>query len=175
MLINKQNSFTLIEVLIFVTILSVFFILAMSAVTVSLRTLTFNEHKIKANHYSRQLEDWLRAQREINWGGNLCGTCTLDSLTNFTEHVTSDCYDPESVCSAKIFCFNDETITTDWPAEGSCPDFGLKAFYKREVEFSSDPESGYISQVSAVIRTSWQEIGQLKSVVTNTVFSVPEQ
>lgn len=171
MLINKQNSFTLIEVLIFVTILSVFFILAMSAVTVSLRTLKFNEHKIKANHYSRQLEDWLRAQREINWGGNLCGTCTA---ANFTEQITLDCTDPESICSAKIFCFNDKDIT-DWPVEGFCSDFGLNSFYKREVEFSSDPEKGYISQVSAVIRTSWQEIGQLKSIVTNTAFSVPEQ
>ena len=171
MLINKHNSFTLIEVLIFITILSVFFILAMTAVTVSLRTLKFNEHKIKASHYSRQLEDWLRAQREINWGGNLCGSC---SPANFTEYVTPECFDPGSVCSAKIFCFNDLNIT-GWPSEGSCPDFGLNTFYKREAEFSSNPENGYISQVSAVIRTSWQEFGQLKSVVTNTAFSLPEQ
>ena len=169
-MLNKKESFSLIEVLVFTGILSVFFVLAASVVTVSLRNMKFNEHKIKANHYSKQLLDWLRSQKEIDWGGDQCsGNCCISGC-GFTQRVTQTGLNPR-------FCFNDFPITS-WPApdaSGCNGDYSLGSIFSREVQFSSSPVGGYIGQVAVRITVSWLEIGQPKSVTTNTTFSLLEQ
>ena len=164
----KRDSFTLIEVLIFVSIMSIFFIFASSVVTVTLRNLKYNEHKVKALHYSRQLEDWLRVQKEIDWGGDRCsGDCCLTSC-NFTQRVT------QAGLNSK-FCFNSFPISAEWPAAnplGCNEDYSLDSIFAREVQFSSTP--GYIEQVNATITVAWFELDQPKNITANTVFSVFE-
>ena len=44
MLLNQKDSFSLVELLVFVAILGIFFIMATSVVTVSLKNMKFNEH-----------------------------------------------------------------------------------------------------------------------------------
>lgn len=166
-MIKNNRSFSLIEVLVFTSISGLFFILAASVATVSLRNMKYNEHKITAQHYAKQLDDWLRTRKEIDWGGNLCGAC---SPTNFTERVTQGC---SGACPNKFFCFND--LILDWPSVGACADYGLDSFYKREVEFDSDPVGSYISEVDATIVVSWLELGRLKQLTQKTTFSVLEQ
>lgn len=165
-----RNSFTLIEVLLFVTILSVFFIMATFVTTASLRNMKFNEHKIKANHYSRQLEDWLRAQKEIDWGGDQCLASCCAAGCNFTQRVTQDSLNSK-------FCFNDFPIT-DWPAPntlGCNSVYSLDSIFSREVQFESLSVDNYIVQVGITITVSWLELGQQKNVTTNTTFSILEQ
>ena len=165
----KRDSFTLIEVLIFVSIMSIFFVFAASVVTLTLRNLKYNEHKVKALHYSRQLEDWLRMQKEIDWGGDRCtGDCCSTSC-NFTQRVTQG----DSLNSK--FCFNSFPIT-DWPSANGCSgDYSLDSIFSREVQFSSTPtDGGYIEQVNATITVAWLELGQPKNITANTVFSVFE-
>ena len=165
----KRDSFTLIELLIFFSILSVFFVLAASVVTVTLRNMKFNEHKIKAIHYSRQLEDWLRVQKEIDWGGDKCeGTCCFTTCS-FTQRVT------QGDLNSK-FCFNSFPIS-EWPSPnppGCDGDYSLDSIFSREAQFVSTPVDGYISQVNATIIVSWLELDQLKNFTTKTVFSVFE-
>lgn len=169
----KKMSFSLIEVLVFVTVFSLFFVIAASVVTVSLRNMKVNEHKIVASHYARQLEEWLRTQKEIEWGGGLCGTCNPYPFTTFTEIVTQGCSGP--TCTNK-FCFDNQSIL-GWPSVGACDSyaFDLANFFKREVTFTSIPASGYVAQVNAKIAVQWQELGKTYDVTTKTVFSVLEQ
>jgi len=169
-MLTEQRSFSLVEVLVFTTILSVFFVTAASVVTVALRNMKFNEHKIIALHYSRQLEDWLRAQKEIDWGGTQCSGSCCSSGCNFTQRVTQGSLSPK-------FCFDISPIS-DWPAPNSlgCNGvYSLGSLFLREVEFTSSPVSGYIGQVNAVITVSWLDLGQKKSATTSAVFSVLEQ
>ena len=139
--------------------------MATSVVTVSLKNMKFNEHKIKATHYAGQLEEWLRNRKELDWGGSPCYGCS--GAATFTQFVSQD-------GSPTVYCFNDVVIS-NWSESGNCGNYDLDSFFKREVIFNSTVNSGYISQVEANITVSWLELGQPKSVITNTVFSVPEQ
>lgn len=165
----KTNSFSLVEVLIFTVIISTFFVISLSIVVTSLRNLKYNEHKILATHYAKQLEDWLRSQKEIDWGGSPCfGSCCL-TVCGFTERVTDGGLNTK-------FCFN-EPSNLNWnsPDPAGCDgDYSLGGLFAREASFQS-PADNFISQVDVDITVSWSEIGQAKSYSTKTVFSILEQ
>ena len=61
-----KKSFSLIEILVVTSILSIFFVVTVSVLVVVLRNMKINEHKIYATHYVGQLEDWLRTQKELD-------------------------------------------------------------------------------------------------------------
>lgn len=162
---KSLNGFSLIEVLVFLPIIGFFFITATSIVTVSLRNLKTNQNKILASHFARQLEEWLRVEKEINWGGNRFSSVCIGGAgnCNFTENTTmfSD------------YCFNTQTISS-WGTPGICPSFGLNSVFKRDLSLSTAATT-YISQVNATITVSWQEAGRDQSVKTQTSFSILEK
>ncbi|OGK12018.1 hypothetical protein A2954_00220 [Candidatus Roizmanbacteria bacterium RIFCSPLOWO2_01_FULL_37_12] len=157
-MVKKNASFSLIELLVFVSILSIFFIMAASVVTVSLRNMKFNEHKIKATHYANQLEEWLRTQKEIDW-------------VSFTQSASQqgDVFNNFQT----TFCFNSSPID-NWQNLDSCTAYDLDSLFKREVVFTSESVLNFIGQVNVAIIVSWDELGQVKSVVNNTVFTILE-
>lgn len=144
-----KQSFSLVEVLVFTSIMSVFLVIAASVVTVSLRNMKFNEHKIAAAHYARQLEEWLRTQKEIDW-------------IAFTANAGT----------SGTYCFNSMTIS-GWGSSGTCgASYSLNSTFKREVILSNIGSPPY--QVNATITVSWRDLGQNHNVQTKTVFSVLE-
>src|SRR3989344_1556770 len=132
MLKKNLQSFSLIEIMIFIVILSIFFIMAASVVTITLRNMKYNENKIRATHYSNQLEEWLRSQKELDWGGEVCNGCAYP--TNFTQIVTQSGNVDDDYRT--FFCFNNSPIE-NWQNLGSCMDYSLDSKFKREVIFSS--------------------------------------
>ena len=151
MLINKKNTkaFSLIEVLIFISILSIFFV-AVSTVTVSsLRNMKINEHKILARYYAEQLLEWVRDQKEADW----------------IVFLSKSAVDP-----GKRYCFNSPTLS--WPSEGQCTNYGLLNFFKRELKLVTT-SSG--SQINALVTINWQEVGNNYSIPLATVFSIWEE
>ncbi|OGK14618.1 hypothetical protein A3C98_00125 [Candidatus Roizmanbacteria bacterium RIFCSPHIGHO2_02_FULL_37_15] len=165
----KHRAFSLVEVLVFTTILSIFFIGAISVVTVSIRNMKFNENKIIALHYAKQLENWLRVEKRIDWGGNQCSGNCCNTTCNFTERITQD-------GSSTLFCFNQSPIS-DWPSASllGCNDnYSLESRFLREVKFTSSLIGGFIAQVDVVITVSWLELGKVQKVTTNAVFSTLE-
>jgi type II secretory pathway pseudopilin PulG len=144
-MVANKKSFTLIEVLIFVTILSLFFVTAITITVVSLRNLKIQEHKILATRYAEELLEWLRGEKEVDW--NLFTT-------------KSDTY-----------CFNSSPISS-WGNLGNCSSYSLNNLYKREVVLTSYGIPPY--QVNVSITVSWQELGQTYQVPINTVFTVWE-
>jgi type II secretory pathway pseudopilin PulG len=145
-MITKKKSFTLIEVLIFVNILSLFFV---AAVTInSLQNLKVQEHKILATRYAEELLEWLRGEKEVDW----------NQFINYRG----------------TYCFNSSPIPmSNWPASGNCPTGSfLNNLYKREVILNPQGSPPY--QVNVSITVSWQELGQIYQVPINTVFTVWE-
>ncbi len=145
---KTDKSFSLIEVLVFVTIISIFFVMAVAATTVAVRNMKYNEHKIIASHYARQLEEWLRAEKEIDWN-------------SFTGNIGTH-------------CFND--IIISWPGTSPCPPPALNGLtppiFDRELILSWDVNP---IQVTASITVSWNDLGRNYSITENTVFDVLEQ
>ena len=52
---RPKNGFSLIEVLVFITIMSLVFVTAASVVAISLGNLKINEHKLVATRYGERL------------------------------------------------------------------------------------------------------------------------
>ena len=144
-MINRKKSFTLIEVLIFVTILSLFFVTAAAVTITSLRNLKIQENKILATRYAQELLEWLRGEKEADWN-------------NFTTKNNT-------------YCFNSSPIPS-WGSAGNCSNYGLNNLYKREVNLNPQGNPPY--QVNVSITVSWQELGQIYQVPLNTVFTVWE-
>lgn len=139
-----MRGFSLIEVLIFVSILSVFFIAAISVSTVTVRNMKINEHKIIATRYAEELVEWLRSEKESDW----------ESFSGRTA----------------TYCFND---VLSWSLAGACsPPYGLDSFFKREATFTGTVVAGVINQVSVDIVVEWQELGNTYKVPIKTVFTI---
>ncbi len=144
---NLNSAFSLIEVLIFISILSVFFVAAISVAVTSLRNMKINEHKIIATRYSQELLNWLRAEREEDW-------VAFHDKSNGT------------------YCFNDSDISWDGGAV-DCQDvysLGSGIQYKREANLSQASST----QVEIKITTKWQELGNTYSVPIYTIVAIWE-
>jgi hypothetical protein len=154
---QKTSGFSLIEALVFITILSIFFISAMSITLVSLRNMKANEHKIYATKYAEELKEWLKAQKEKDWFA-------------FME-MGSD--------SGTVYCFYNINGISEWPVSGTCTmppiyrqleDRGPSIF-KREVLLTKNGTDS----VDAKITISWLELGNPYSITVATNFSVWEK
>lgn len=153
-----KKGVTLVEVLIFVTILSIFFISAASVMTAALRNMKVNEHKIIATHYAKQLEEWLRSQREDDWEA-------FNQKDNISAGYTQ-------------YCFND--ISLSWPVvAGACPVNPTSLnppIFNRDVKLTSnDCGGGYVCSVNVDITVSWSDLGQNYSVPVRSMFEIFEQ
>lgn len=125
------KAFSLIEVLIFVSILSLFFITAATITTASLRNMKINEHKIIGVRFGEELLEWIRGEKERDWEAflNLAGP------------------------GNKTYCFN--TALLSIPLEGACSGYDLNGIYKREAVLSAQSSS----QVNVSITVEWKELG----------------
>lgn len=164
---EQKTGFTLVEVLIFVTILSLFFTVAASVLTVSLRASKLNEHKIFAKHYADELYEWLSSEKEQNWGGY-----TTDAyLSTFTYRAS---------LSTGEYCFSSSPIT-DWSSPittlDDCP-YSLRGLFRRYVILTPVTTSGtntYIDNVKVEIKVEWSELGKTYSVPLKSTFSIWEK
>lgn len=144
----NYSGFSLVEILVFILILGLFFVVVIAITAVSLRNMKINEHKILATRYAEELLEWLRGQKEIDWN-------------NFVNNYSNNTY-----------CFPNSPIT-GWSSPDNCSTYtGLNPpIYKRELTLST---SGRGTQVNASITVSWQELGNTYQVSINTVFSIWE-
>lgn len=139
-----KKGFTLIEVIIFITLISLVFITSSYIIAASIRNSNTNIHKILATHYGEELLEWLKGEKETNW-------------ENFPKSGT--------------YCFNDSSISSSWPIIGTCGNnYSLKGFYLREVAFSN----GSSTKVDVNIKVDWQEPARIFSVPIKTVFTIWE-
>ncbi|MGB9883479.1 MAG: type IV pilus modification PilV family protein [Microgenomates group bacterium] len=108
-MLTKNKAFSLIEVLVFVSILMVFFVSALSVVAFSLKNLKSSEYKILASYYAQQAVEWLNAEKWTDWN-------------NFFSKSNHN------------YCIN----TLSWNSIGNCDsNFGIPAIFKRELSLTT--------------------------------------
>lgn len=158
-----RQSFSLIEVLIFVTILSVFLVASASIITISMHQNTLQINKLKAVHYNDQLFEWIRSEKEIDWN-------------NVVTKATS-------LPSGSVYCFCTEDMSwSTAPIEADqsncCPTL-LSGIFKRylTITTSTYAPTGFTpsSQIEITIYGDWQEAGNSHSTKLHTLFSPWEE
>ncbi|MCX6732864.1 MAG: hypothetical protein NTV98_04975 [Candidatus Roizmanbacteria bacterium] len=144
-----KKSFSLIEVLIFITILSFFFVTSAAIITVSMHQNTLKINMLKASHYNEQLLDWIKGEKDTNW--------------NDFVLTTSD----------KTFCFK-----TDEPSwleviltKDDC-DITLGGIFRRYAVFKTDTVPS--TQVQVTTYTEWEDGGNTYSTKLYTVLNIWE-
>lgn len=144
---SLHQGFSLIEVLIFITILSLIFIAAAAVGTVSIRNSQNSANKLVATHYAEEAIEWLRSQKNADW-------------VIFTEYGNPP---------PKIYCFYTEPIST-WPlTTGNCTnDQVIDSLFRREVTVAYDI---VLEMVNIDVNVMWSEGGNNYSVPISTVFT----
>ena len=154
-----KRSFSLVEVLVFVSILGIFFIAAIAITLTSLKDMQINQHKIIATRHAEELMEWLKNEKEADWSA-------------FSVHSTID---------GITYCFNN-SLHDNWAATnpdlGSCGNFNgiigvLPEIYKREAVLTSLTGSGSF-RVDAKVTVSWNEASSVRNVELNSTFSMWE-
>ena len=146
--VNKSHilGFTLVEILIFVTLISIIFVTFSALTAVSINKEQVNEHKILSSHYGEELREWMRGQKEIDW---------------------------DSFVSTKMgtWCFNTEPVTT-WPqTQGACSSYGLKSLFKREATLTANSDN---TQVNELLTLTWSEGSNIFHVPLSTLLTIYE-
>lgn len=139
------------EVLVFITILSLFFVAAMAVSTYSLKAMKTSEFKIIASHYAEEAIEWVRSEKETDW-------------TVFTGL--------DSTSGPETYCIN----TLNWSSGGTCLDYELGSpnVFKREVTLTNDPDSTTPDQVNVSVSVYWLDTNGEMSVTIDTVHKLLE-
>lgn len=146
----NRHGFSLIEVTIFVAIMSVFFVMVMSMSTSSLATLKTSERRTYATRYTEEAIEWLGGEKEVDWDNTFLPKAPLTTPT--------------------IYCFN-STMTT-WPTAGACAGYTLNGFFKREIALSRQANTTPGDfRVTAVVTVSWLQGTGTMSVPVSIIFN----
>lgn len=142
----RRSGFTLIEILVFTAIVSIFYVVAAAVSAFSLGVMKTNENKIYATHYADEAIEWMRGQKESDW-------------TSFAAR------------SSHSYCFNSATISS-WPSTGACATSGATAYslggrFNRTVTLQNSA-----SNIEVASTVTWIGISsQSQSVTVRTVFA----
>lgn len=144
-----RKSLSLVEVLIFVSILSTFLVASASIVTIAFQQNTLYINKIKARHHTDQLFEWIKNEKEENW-------------TLFINNIGTD--------SDNKHCF--ETHIPEWgvivPSYTNCQ--LLDSLYQRYAQFKI-VNFAEDQHIEVTIETKWSEFGNMHSTSLHTVLS----
>ncbi len=151
----NNKGFSLIEVLVFLTILSLVFITAAVVSTISIKNSKSAENRILATRYGEELMDWLRGQKEAGWAAFL-SQYGLDTNPN----------------TDRVYCFDTEPVTQTGTS-GVCAGYliitnGPTTIFKRQVTLRYDNS---LNRVNVQVNSLWNEAGNSLSVPVNSIFA----
>lgn len=147
MTVNK--AFSLVEVLVFTSVLGLFFVAAVSVTTFNLKNMKIQEHKILATRHAEEAVEWLKQEKEDDWSVFI----TKGSLGWTT------------------YCLNSNSLS--WTS-GSCGTYSLgsPAIFKRELTIANSGTP--VDQVETLVTVYWQDMETILSVPIKTVFKLLE-
>jgi len=146
-------AFSLIEVIIFVSILSILFVGAAGVTSFMYKQNQLQVIQLIATHQSEELYQWLRGERTGDWD-------------TFVSHLSNG-----NTAQNTVFCFSD--ADSDWSGivatVSSCP-YSLDSRYRRSATFHVDSLTAP-TQVNVVISTDWNEAGHVRSKIFTSTFT----
>lgn len=148
--VRKTNGFSLIEIIIFVSILSVALISLIASVNYSSVLLANARYKVIATRFSEELSEWLKYQRQYY------------GYTSINDQIPTN---------EVTYCFNTIILSDSWPTAGECAaaDFSLDNYFKREVTLTKDPLIP--DEIVVEINTSYRLLNFTKIVTINLKFN----
>ncbi len=142
----------MIEVLVFVSVVTIFFVAAATVSSFSLRIAKSNENKILATLYAEELIEWLRGEKEADW-----------------EQFKSDTV---STNPSVDYCFYESPLESSWSATTklatACTNFDLDNIFKRDMTVSRTSDE---NQLDVAVTVSWRDGPNTFSVPVKTVLS----
>lgn len=155
----KKKGFTLIEVLIFTSLISFIFITLAYLAVNSINNSKIGAHKILATHHAEELREWLRSMKEENWSQfavNSVPTC-IGPTTLVGTPSSATCADVVNYCETS--CSAQPTLLL-----GDVPDNIFWRYYTKTYNATNQ-------QVTVEIMVVWKEGGKKFFVPLNTVFA----
>lgn len=159
---SSQSAFSIIEVIIFASMLSVVLVASVGYTVRLVFTMTHDRHKLLATHFAEETQEWLNGERQSDW-------------EQFQNHSTFP--------SGTTYCVNNalalETTLANLPT-GACNFTGVGTasptnplIFRRQLILSKDrPETA--TRVTATIQVSWNDEGVLYTEEIVSVYSVWE-
>lgn len=142
----------MVEVLVFISVVSLFFVVAATVSSYSLRIAKSNENKILAALYAQELVEWLRGEKEADWEQFKVNTIPAGTAANY--------------------CFYESPLGSSWSTTTKlatpCTDFELIDIFKRDLVVSPTSDA---NQVNVAVTVSWRDGGNTFSVPIKTVLS----
>jgi len=155
---THTKGFSIIEVIVFTSMLSVVLVAAVGYTVRLVFTMTHNRHKLMATHYVEEVKEWLNGERESDW----------------------EQFQNRSTLGGTTYCINNvlqlnTTLASLIP--GPCGFTGVVGtppqIYQRQLILSKDSNET-ATRVFAVIQVSWRDEGVLYTEEIETVYSVWE-
>ncbi|MFA6533002.1 MAG: type II secretion system protein [Patescibacteria group bacterium] len=149
---KKFQGFSLVEVLVFISVLGLFFTAAMSVTTFNLRNMKIQEHKILATRYAEEGLEWVKDEKETDW-------------STFITHDTSG--------TGTMYCLN--SLEDGWGILGDCGEsysLGSPPFFFRNLLIKNTGNP--VDQVDVTTTVTWKEGTDIKNVQIKSVFKLLE-
>lgn len=154
--LKKSEAFSLIEVLVFMTLISIVLISAVGFTLNLVHTMSYNQHKLYATHYVQDLKEWLDSEREIDWnefqryastsGSTYCANNTLNPNDRINVLSTGPCnFDGVGTLDPQIF--------------------------RRRITMEKDT-SGTANRVTVTFEVGWMEDDVLQTETITSVYSL---
>ena len=145
-------GFSMVEVLVFVSVVAMFFVVAATISSFSLQIAKSNENKILATRYAEELIEWLRGEKEVDW-------------EQFKENTIPN-------ATAENYCFYEKTFGNNWnntsKLNTTCSGFELSSVFNRDLTITPTSDS---NQVNIAVTVSWRDGPNTFTVPVRTVFS----
>lgn len=148
-----KKGFSLIEVIIFTSILSIIFVAAASVMTYTMKQNSVQIDKLFATHYTEELSEWLKGERELGW-------------SQLAQYAVA------SYPSDSIYCFGSESPawTPTVNAVSDCA-FSLDSKYRRTVTMKAD-NTNPTTRIQITVTIDWMEGTSVRSTQLHSVYSL---
>lgn len=158
---TQQSAFSIIEVIVFASMLSIVLVAAVAYTVRLVFTMTHDRHKLLATHYVEEMHEWLNGERESDW----------EQFQNYSS------------TTGTTYCINDPlnlSRTLASLSTGLCGFTGVGTasttnplIFQRQLILLKD-RAKTATKVTATVRVSWRDEGVLYSEEIVTVYSVWE-
>jgi type II secretory pathway pseudopilin PulG len=142
-----KKGFTLVEVVIFIMLISMIFVTISYSMASTIRDTKVNEHKILGSHYADELKEWISSQRETDW----------------------PTFYAKGSPGGTTYCFPNATL--DWTQVAPCNQY-LNGIYMRQAVLTTPV--GSPNQVNVDITVSFSDTGRNFTIPIHTIFSLWE-
>ncbi|MCX7956066.1 MAG: type II secretion system GspH family protein [Patescibacteria group bacterium] len=142
-----KKSFSLIEILVFISILSVFFIAVLSVSVFFLRNFKTQQYKILATHLLEEAIEWIRFEKDFDW-------------YYFSQ---------KSSLSGKTYCLNELNWNNQFPC-GENYSLGIPNIFKREVILRNLDSSA--TKIEVIINVFWFDLNSTNKVSSKFILAI---